>query len=183
MAGDNVAISAGLALINMIKAILELMKTAMETKSKQLGNRIKELESKIKEKDKEIAEGKGDTEKVVKERDTYKKELDELKNQKSKADVTLDAIKNKKPEDIASELTKGTSIDGTLKPEDAAKMFQNVQNIMNIIIDDPEKSVKVRAAKAAEKAENITFNAQNKNQDKNQGMSFGAQKDNNESRT
>lgn len=79
MAGDNVAISAGLALINLIKAIIELMKTALDYKTGDWKGKINELENKIKSNEQKIKNQEGDIGKLQKENNDMKKEQDKYK--------------------------------------------------------------------------------------------------------
>ena len=77
MAGDNVAINAGLALIKLIQQILELIMKVMDHKAGKLENENKNLKAQLKEKDDKIKAGEGDIDKLKQERDDIKKRLDD----------------------------------------------------------------------------------------------------------
>lgn len=113
MAGDNVALSGGLALIKLVQQILELFKTGMETKSKQLGNRIKELEAKLKEGDKA--------------NESLKEELDKCKNQKNNLDHGIDELNKISPERIRDAI-KAKKSNGKLTNDEVVDVAKNLTN-------------------------------------------------------
>lgn len=70
MAGDNVAINAGLALIKLIQAILELVMKVMDHKVEKLTNERDDLKHKLAEKEKS---GKSDQKEIADLKDKIKK--------------------------------------------------------------------------------------------------------------
>lgn len=144
MAGDNVAISAGLALINLIKAIIELFKSASELKISnykekiaEKDNKIKELESKVEkvtndknkteeEKKKEVGDLKKEIEALKDKCDDYKGKVESLENGIDGANKILNEKGNQTIINNINIYMQSRTETGPLQPNEVVKIAENI---------------------------------------------------------